>query len=121
MDEQEVYKTYQEGKKQAEASGIDALTRDIGRTGKNIAGDAKYAVDKTVDTVDDDVTEIVKKTGKDIDNTATGIKNEVKQDIGIGNADKGSRYDAGAELADKVKESEKDEDVYVSRKRARYM
>lgn len=119
MNEQEVYQKYQEGKKQAEASGIDALTRDIGKTGKLVADDAKYAVDKTVDNVDDDVTEIVEKTRDDVDAAAKGIKNEVKQDIGIGNA-KSSRFDNVDDLTANIKSPENNDDFYVSRKMARY-
>ena len=119
MNEQEFYRKYQEGKKQSEASGIDALIRDVELTGEGAVEEAKYAVDKTVDEVDDDVTEMFEKARKDVDDSVKGVKNEIKQDVGIGNADK-SRYDKADELVENIKEPEKDEEMYISRKRARY-
>lgn len=122
MDEQEKYLEYQKGKEQAEASGINALMRDVEITGEKAVEGAKDAGDRVVDTVDDDVTEAFDKVGKDAKDTVADVKNSVKQDIGIGNA-KSSRFDkaaSGEGLTDNIKEPEKDDDFYVSRKRARY-
>ena len=122
MDEQEKYLEYQKGKEQAEASGINALMRDVEITGEKAVEGAKDAGDRVVDTVDDDVTEAFDKVGKDAKDTVADVKDSVKQDIGIGNA-KSSRFDkaaSGEGLTDNIKEPEKDDDFYMSRKRARY-
>ena len=119
MDEQEKYKEYQKGKEQSEATGINAIMRDVEITREYAERDVKNTGDKIVDNVDNDVTEVVEKTAKDVGNTAKDVKNNVKHDLGIGNA-KASRFDEGASLADNNKEPEKEDDMYVSRKRARY-
>ena len=122
MNEQEKYLEYQKGKEQAEASGINALMRDVELTSEKAVEGVKDTGDRVVDDVDDDVSGIFDKVGKDTKDTAADIKNSIKQDTGIGNA-KSSRFDdaaAGKGLTDNIKEPEKDEDIYVSRKRARY-
>lgn len=122
MDEQEKYLEYQKGKEQAEASGINALMRDIEITNEKAVEGVKDVGDRMVDEVDDDVSEAFDKVGKDTKDTVKDVKNSIKQDVGIGNA-KSSRFDdaaAGKGLTDNIKEPEKDDDIYVSRKRARY-
>lgn len=122
MDEREKYLQYQEGKKQAEASGINALTRDMGLTAQSVARDAKAALDRGVDDIDDDFSMAADQLHKDAKDAGTGIKNEIKQDTGLGNA-RSTRFDeaaSGKGLTDNIKEPEKDDDFYVSRKRARY-
>ena len=122
MDEQEKYLEYQKGKEQAEASGINALIRDIEITNEKAVEGVKDTGDRIVDEVDDDVSEAFDKVGKDTKDTVKDVKNSIKQDVGIGNA-KSSRFDdaaAGKGLTDNIKEPEKDDDIYVSRKRARY-
>lgn len=123
MDEQELYREYQEGKKQAEASGLDALMRDMELTGKTAANGFKDALDRSVDDLDRDIGAGIDKIGEDIKNAGTGVKDEIKQDVGIGNA-RSTRFDAAASgkgLTDNIKPPEKDDEIYVSRKRARYM
>lgn len=122
MDEREKYLEYQEGKKQAEASGINALTRDMGLTAQSVARDAKAALDRGVDELDEDFSLTADQLHKDVKDAGTGIKNEIKQDTGLGNA-RSTRFDeaaSGKGLTDNIKEPDKDEDIYVSRKRARY-
>lgn len=122
MDEQEKYLEYQKGKEQAEASGINALLRDVEITSEKTVKGAKDAGDMMVDEVDDDVSTTFDKVGKDTKDTVQDVKNSVKQDVGIGNA-KSSRFDkaaSGEGLTDNIKEPEKDDDIYVSRKRQRY-
>lgn len=122
MDEQEKYLEYQKGKEQAEASGINALLRDVEITSEKTVEGAKDAGDMMVDEVDDDVSTTFDKVGKDTKDTVQDVKNSVKQDVGIGNA-KSSRFDkaaSGEGLTDNIKEPEKDDDIYVSRKRQRY-
>lgn len=122
MDEQEKYLEYQKGKEQAEASGINALLRDVEITSEKTVEGAKDAGDMMVDEVDDDVSATFDKVGKDTKDTVQDVKNSVKQDVGIGNA-KSSRFDkaaSGEGLTDNIKEPEKDDDIYVSRKRQRY-
>lgn len=122
MDEREKYLEYQEGKRQAEASGINALTRDMELTAQSVSRGAKDALDRSVDDLDRDISDGANKIGKDIKDTGVGIKDEVKQDVGIGNA-QSTRFDAAASgkgLTDNIKEPDKDDEIYVSRKRARY-
>ena len=122
MDEQEMYLAYQKGKEQAEASGINALIRDVEITSEKAVKGAKDAGDNVVDNVDNDVTEVFDKVGKDAKNTVTDVKDSVKQDVGIGHA-RSSRFDkaaSGEGLTDNIKEHEKDDDIYISSKRARY-
>jgi len=126
MDEQEKYLEYQKGKEQAEASGINALMRDVELTGEKVANGAKDAGDRVVDEVDDDITAAADKLGKDTKNTVQDVKNSVKNDLGVGNSKSvpnSSRFDdaaAGKGLTDNIKEPEKDDEIYVSRKRQRY-
>lgn len=126
MDEREKYLEYQKGKEQAEASGINALMRDVELTGEKVANGAKDVGDRAVDEVDDDVTAAVNKFSKDTKDTVQDVKNSAKNDLGIGNAKstpKSSRFDdaaAGKGLTDNIKEPEKDDEIYVSRKRQRY-
>lgn len=122
MDEQEKYLEYQKGKEQAEASGINALMRDVEITSEKAVEGVKDTGDRMVDEVDDDVSEAFDKVGKDTKDTVKDVKDSIKHDVGIGNA-KSSRFDdaaAGKGLTDNIKEPEKDDDIYVSRKRARY-
>lgn len=122
MDEREKYLEYQKGKEQAEASGINALMRDVELTGEKVANGAKDAGDRMVDEVDDDITGAAHKLQKDTNTVVKDVKDNVKQDLGIGNA-KSSRFDdaaAGKGLTDNIKEPEKDDEIYVSRKRQRY-
>lgn len=122
MDEREKYLEYQKGKEQAEASGINALMRDVELTSEKVANGAKDAGDRMVDEVDDDITGATHKLQKDTNTVVKDVKDNVKQDIGIGNA-KSSRFDdaaAGKGLTDNIKEPEKDDEIYVSRKRQRY-
>lgn len=122
MDERELYREYQEGKKQAEASGIDAVMRDMELTGKTAANEFKDALDRGVDDVDDSISASFDQLSKNVKDAGKGIKNEVKQDVGIGNA-KSTRFDeaaSGKGLTDNIKEPDKDEEIYMSRKRARY-
>lgn len=122
MDAREKYLEYQEGKKQAEASGINALTRDMGLTAQSVAKDTKAALDRGVDDVDDSISASFDQLSKDVKDAGKGIKDEVKQDVGIGNA-KSTRFDeaaSGKGLTDNIKEPDKDEEIYMSRKRARY-
>lgn len=124
MNEQEKYLEYQKGKEQAEASGINALVRDVELTSEKAVEGVKDTGDRMVDEVDDDVSNAFDKVGKDTKDTVKDVKDSVKQDIGIGNA-KSSRFDTAASgkgLTDNIKESgsEKDDEIYVSRKRARY-
>ncbi len=121
-DEREKYLAYEKGKEQAEASGLNALMRDVEITAGDMADDVKETVDKGVDEVDKDMTGAAKKVERDAESAADDVKTELKNDIGIGNA-KGSRFDeaaSGKGLTDNIKEPDKDEEVYVSRKRARY-
>lgn len=122
MDEREKYLEYQEGKRQAEASGINALTRDIELTTQSMSHGVKDALDRGVDDLDRDISTSADKIAKDVKDTGVGIKDEIKQDVGIGNA-KSTRFDeaaSGKGLTDNIKEPDKDEEIYTSRKRARY-
>lgn len=121
-EKQEVYDAVEQQKKDANASGIDALTRDLRKTGESTVAGAKEAVDMGINDIDDDITAGVEKLQKDINDTGKGIKNELKQDLGVGTTDKRtSRFDKAAELTENIKEPEKDDDIYVSRKRQKYM
>lgn len=121
-DEREAYLAYEKGKEQAEASGLDALLRDVKITAGDAVDDVKDTVDGGVDEVDKDLTGAAKTVERDVESTTDDIKNELKADVGIGNS-KASRFDeaaSGKGLTDNIKEPDKDEEVYVSRKRARY-
>lgn len=118
-EKQEVYEAVEQTKKDSNASGIDALTRDVRKTGEGAVEGVKEAGDMVVNDVDDDLTEGAEKIQKDINDTAKNAKNNVKQDLGVGTRDP-RRFDKAEEMAANIKESDKDEDFYVSRKRARY-
>lgn len=107
-------------KKDENASGIDALTRDIRKTGENIGAGAKEAADMAVNDVDDALTEGVEKIQKDVNDSVKSVKNGAKKDLGIGTTDKRERFANADKLTENIKEPEKDEEMYMSRKQRRY-
>lgn len=133
MDAQEKYLEYEKGKKQANATGLDALLRDVDITAEKTAQGAKNALDDGVDSLDDNVTTVAKRGEKDVKDTAGKVENDakqavgdvkdnIKQDLGVGSG-RSSRFDAaasGKDLTENIKEPDKDDEVYVSRKAARY-
>lgn len=118
-DKREMYEAVEQAKKDANASGIDALTRDVRRTSAAAVEGAKEAGDMIVNDIDDDLTEGAEKLQKDANDTVKSVKNSAKQDLGIGTRDP-RRFDKADELAKNIKEPDKDEEIYTSRKRARY-
>ena len=118
-DKQEVYEAYEQAKKDANASGIDALTRDIRKTGEGAVNGVKEAGDMAINDIDDDLTAGAEKLQKDANDAVKNVKNGVKQDLGVGTRDP-RRFDGVDKLTENIKQPEKDDDIYVSRKRARY-
>ena len=118
-DKQEVYEAYEQAKKDANASGIDALTRDVRKTGEGAVNGVKEAGDMAVNDIDDDITAGAEKLQKDANDAVKGVKNEAKRDLGVGTRDP-RRFDSADKLTENIKQPEKDDDFYVSRKRARY-
>lgn len=116
---QEMYEAVEQAKKDANASGIDALTRDVRKTAEGTVAGAKEAGDKMVNDVDDEFTASVEKLQKDTNGVIKDTKNNVKQNLGVGTKDP-SRYAKADKLTENIKEASKDEEIYMSRKRARY-
>lgn len=114
-ERQEVYEAYEHAKKDANATGIDALTRDVRRTGESAVEGAKQAGDMAVNDIDDELTAGAQKIQKDANDAVQNVKKET----GVGTRDP-RRFDSAEKLTENIKAPEKDDDIYVSRKRARY-
>lgn len=110
--------------KKAEATGLDKLKVDIESTGEKVTGGVKEAADNAVNEVDKDVSGAVKTAGKEVSDTIDKAKDEVKNDLGVGTTgnNKASRFDeaASGKMTENIKEPEKDEEIYMSRKMQRY-
>lgn len=92
MNERELYEAAEEGKRRANASGIDALKRDLG--------------------------DVVQGAGKGVADTLQDVKKDiVKED----KPSKASRFDNADKLTENIREPEQDKDIYMSRKMRRRM
>lgn len=118
-ERQEVYEAYEHAKKDANATGIDALTRDVRRTGESAVEGAKQAGDMAVNDIDDELTAGAQKIQKGANDAVQNVKNDVKKETGVGTRDP-RRFDSAEKLTENIKAPEKDDNIYVSRKRARY-
>lgn len=119
-EDQNIKEAVDKAKKDENASGIDALTRDIRKTGENIGAGAKEATDMAVNDIDDSLTEGAQKIQKDVNDSVTLAKNDAKKDLGIGTTDKRDRFANADKLTENIKSPEKDDEIYMSRKQKRY-